>query len=73
MDISQYVTVKQAAELMKISRQEVHRRIYMGKIKAIRIGKIFLIPRTELGNYIIPITASNITITFLKHVPRKEQ
>lgn len=67
MDIKDYVTVKEAAQLMKVSKQEIHRRIYMGKIKAVKFGKMFFIPRTELQNFIAPATHSNIRITFFSN------
>jgi excisionase family DNA binding protein len=68
MDIKDFVTVSQAAKIMKCSRQEVHRRILMGKIKAVKMGKMFLIPKEDLKPWFSPVTPSNLCITIVNGV-----
>ena len=44
-----YMSVKEAAEILKCTRQEVVRKIWRGFIKAERIGKIYIIHKKEIS------------------------
>ena len=48
MKNSEYLTIPELAEIMGISRIAVYNRVKSGKIKAIRIGRNYAIPRTEV-------------------------
>ena len=45
---SENVTVKEAAEILKVSEQSVHNYIKKGFISAKQLGRILLIKRTDL-------------------------
>lgn len=49
MDNKSFLTVKKLADILGISRIAVFKKIKKGEIKAIRIGKIYAIPKKELG------------------------
>lgn len=46
--MSIYISVKEASEILKCTRQEVVRRIWRGFIKADKIGKVYVIPKSEI-------------------------
>jgi excisionase family DNA binding protein len=48
MKKSEYLTIPELAEIMGISRIAVYNRVKSGKIKAIRIGRNYAIPREEV-------------------------
>jgi len=43
----EYISVKELADLLNISRQAVIKKINKGQIKAVRIGKNYAIPKVE--------------------------
>ncbi|MFH1412440.1 MAG: helix-turn-helix domain-containing protein [bacterium] len=43
----EYISVKELADLLHISRQAIVKKINNGQIKAIKIGKNYAIPKTE--------------------------
>jgi excisionase family DNA binding protein len=45
---SGYVSVAQAAELLGITRQAVLKRIRAGRLEATKVGRSYIVPRTEL-------------------------
>lgn len=47
---SENLTVKETAELLKVSEQSVHNYIKRGLIPATKIGRILLIKRADLDN-----------------------
>ncbi|WGD34740.1 helix-turn-helix domain-containing protein [Olleya sp. YS] len=47
---SENLTVKETAELLKVSEQSVHNYIKKGFISAQKLGRILLIKRTDLDN-----------------------
>jgi len=47
---SENLTVKETAELLKVSEQSVHNYIKRGFISAQKLGRILLIKRTDLDN-----------------------
>jgi excisionase family DNA binding protein len=46
--MSNYISVKEASQILKCTRQEVVRKIWRGFIKAEKVGKIYIIPKTEI-------------------------
>jgi len=47
---SEYITISQLARILGISRIAVYKKVKNGQIKAIRVGKICLIPRSATLN-----------------------
>ena len=45
----QFYTIPEVAQILGISRIAVFKKVKAGKIKAIKIGEIYAIPREELG------------------------
>lgn len=45
MAIKEYLSIAQVAKIMRISRTAVYKKVKKGEIEAIRIGKIFAIPK----------------------------
>ena len=45
MEKSQYLTIAQLAKILKITRIAVYKKIKKGQIKAIKIGRIYAIPK----------------------------
>lgn len=45
MENKEYLSIAQVAKILKISRTAVYKRVKKGDIGAIRIGKIFAIPK----------------------------
>ena len=46
------LTVQEVAEFWRVSTMTVYRIIKAGEIQAIRVGKNFRIPRTEVARYL---------------------
>jgi uncharacterized protein len=44
-----YVSVAEAAELLGITRQAVLKRIRAGRLRASKVGRAYVVPRSELG------------------------
>ncbi len=49
--IDDYITISQAAELMKLTRAHVWRLVKASKVKAIKMGEIYLILRESAETY----------------------
>lgn len=47
---SEYITISQLACILGISRIAVYKKVKNGQIKAIRVGKIYLIPKSTILN-----------------------
>ena len=47
---SEYITISQLARILGISRIAVYKKVKNGQIKAIRVGRIYLIPRSVTLN-----------------------
>lgn len=45
MVMKEYLSIAQVAKILKISRTAVYKKVKKGEIEAIRIGKIFAIPK----------------------------
>lgn len=50
MDIGKYYTIAQLAQLLGISRIAVYKRVKKGQIKAIKIGRMYAIPKESVVN-----------------------
>lgn len=48
--MKKYFTITELAQLLGISRVAVFKQIKSGKIKAEKIGRIFIIPKSEFEN-----------------------
>ncbi|MFH1867767.1 MAG: helix-turn-helix domain-containing protein [Candidatus Omnitrophota bacterium] len=48
MENKEYMSITEAASLLGISRQALHRQVKKGKIEAIRIGRSYAIPTRKL-------------------------
>lgn len=48
MGKSDYLSIAQAAKILRISRVAVYKKVKKGKIPAIKIGKIYAIPRENI-------------------------
>jgi excisionase family DNA binding protein len=46
--MSNYLSVKEAAEILHCTRQEIVRRIWRGFIKAEKVGNFYIISKTEI-------------------------
>jgi excisionase family DNA binding protein len=57
MEKSDYVSIAQFAKVLGISRIAVYQKIKKGKIKAVRIGRSFAIPK----KYITDITGKTLS------------
>lgn len=51
-----FISVKEAAEIMGISRMHIIRKIHSGQIPAIRVGRSFIIDKNNLGGIYKNIT-----------------
>ncbi len=47
---SEYITIPQLARILGLSRIAVYKKVKKGQIKAMRVGKIYLIPRVSVSN-----------------------
>ena len=50
MEKNQFLTIPQLAKILKISRVAVYKKIKKGQIKAIKIGKIYAIPKEYIAD-----------------------
>ncbi|NQU73252.1 MAG: helix-turn-helix domain-containing protein [Candidatus Omnitrophica bacterium] len=46
--MSDYISVKEASIILRCTRQEVVRKIWRGFIKAEKIGKVYIILKSEI-------------------------
>lgn len=46
--MSKYISVKEASQILKCTRQEIVRKIWRGFIKAEKVGKAYIIPKPEI-------------------------
>jgi excisionase family DNA binding protein len=58
MNNEEYISVKQAAELLGYSRVHIVRLINDGKIQASKVGRSYVIEKSTLGGIFKDITAS---------------
>mgnify|MGYP000739967593 CR=1 FL=1 len=63
---SKYITISQLARILGISRIAVYKKVKKGQIKAIRIGKIYLIP----NNVVLNILGKELTEKDKKEIDR---
>lgn len=59
MENKEYFSVMEVAKILGISRIAVFKKIKSGKIKAIKIGRAFAIPRSEFESIIGKILTGN--------------
>ncbi|MFC1699457.1 helix-turn-helix domain-containing protein [Candidatus Omnitrophota bacterium] len=52
MEHTKYLSVAQVAKIIGISRIAVYKKVKSGKIKAVRIGRIFAIPEEAIKKYL---------------------
>lgn len=45
---NEYLSIAQAARILKISRIAVYKKVKKGEIEAIRIGRVFAIPKDSI-------------------------
>jgi excisionase family DNA binding protein len=50
MDIEKYYTIPQLADLLGISRIAVYKRVKKGQFQAIKIGRMYAIPKKSVVN-----------------------
>ena len=48
MEKSEYFSIAQVAKILKISRIAVYQKVKKGQLPAIRIGKIYAIPKESI-------------------------
>lgn len=46
------LTVKEVAQILRISRQAVHKAIKAGRIKAVKVGRLYRINKKWFKNYL---------------------
>lgn len=51
IDIHTLVTVQQAAKLLNITPAAIHKAIKRGRLPCLKLGRVFLIQRTDLIQY----------------------
>lgn len=49
--MQEYVTVKEAAEIIGVDESQVRRYIYAGRLKAIDLGKQWLLDREQVRKF----------------------
>jgi excisionase family DNA binding protein len=49
MKKNDYITIPQLANMLGISRIAVYNKVRKGQIKAVKIGRIFAIPQSQIG------------------------
>lgn len=47
-----FLTVAEVAELMRLSKMTVYRLIHSGEMPAVRVGRSFRVPRSEVDKYL---------------------
>ena len=55
MEKAKYLSIAQLAKILGISRIAVYKKVKSGKIKAIRIGKAFAIPKQSIKKYFVDV------------------
>ncbi len=50
MDKERYYTIPQLAHILGISRIAVYKRVKKGQLKAIKIGRVYAIPKKDIAN-----------------------
>jgi len=55
MEKSKYYSIAQIAKILGLSRQAVYKRVKKGKIKAVRIGRSYAIPRDFVDKKVVDI------------------
>jgi excisionase family DNA binding protein len=58
MNKNEYLSIAEVAKILGISRIAVYKKVKKGKIKAIKIGKAFAIPREYVKRNFVDITGS---------------
>ncbi|QAT16238.1 hypothetical protein BU251_00040 [Candidatus Velamenicoccus archaeovorus] len=48
MEEKEYFSIAQAAKILKISRIAVYKKVKKGQLPAIRIGKIYAVPKEDI-------------------------
>jgi len=56
----EYLSIAQLAKILGISRIAVYKKVKKGKIKAIKIGKAFAIPREYVDRNFVDIAGSSL-------------
>ena len=51
VDIQNLLTVQQAAKLLNITPAAIHKAIKRGRLPCLKLGRLFLIQRTDLIHY----------------------
>lgn len=51
-----YISVKEASQALGWTRQEVVRKIWRGFIKADKVGKVYIIPKSEIKKLRVQLT-----------------
>ncbi|MFA6349938.1 MAG: helix-turn-helix domain-containing protein [Candidatus Omnitrophota bacterium] len=49
METKKYISIAQAAKIMGISRTAVYKKVKKGQIKALRVGKVFVISEDDIS------------------------
>jgi len=49
---SQFLTVAEVAEQMRVSKMTVYRLVHSGELPAVRVGKSFRVPQQALTEYL---------------------
>jgi len=52
--MTEYLTVKEAAQILKMSQSAIYRAIYRGEIPAVKVGKSVRIPARALEESLKP-------------------
>lgn len=52
MERSAYLTVYEAAELLRVHPQVIYRMIKAGDLPHLRVGRVYRIPRTALDGHV---------------------
>ncbi|MBI2104820.1 MAG: helix-turn-helix domain-containing protein [Candidatus Omnitrophica bacterium] len=55
----EYLTVPQVAELLKISKVAVYKRIKIGTLVAVRMGRNYLVPKDQANPLQRPLTEAD--------------
>ena len=60
MERKPYVSVPQAAKILRKSRIAIYKQVKSGKVEAVRIGKNYMITKTSLKRMILNRTIKDI-------------
>jgi excisionase family DNA binding protein len=50
--VEQFYTLPQAAKMMKMTRQGVHKLVRRGRMKSMRVGRDYLVTRRAIDGYL---------------------